>query len=82
MPLTLHILTPKTAAIEREVVKAFFPGTAGNFEVLVNHAPLISSLCKGSVRWENASDGSQESFPIASGFVEVSDNLITVTAEQ
>lgn len=82
MPLTLHILTPKSAGIEREAVKVFFPGRAGSFEVLTNHAPLISSLGKGFIRWENAGDGSQESFAISSGFVEIRDNVITVTAEQ
>ncbi|MBP9992690.1 MAG: F0F1 ATP synthase subunit epsilon [Bacteroidales bacterium] len=80
--MNLTILTPKTPKMERTVSKVFLPGTAGSFEVLKGHAPLISSLTGGSVRWENESDGSRESFEISSGFVEVNDNVITVTAEQ
>ena len=80
--MNLTILTPKTPQMEKTVSKVFLPVTAGSFEVLKGHAPLISSLTGGSVRWENESDGSQESFEISSGFVEVKDNVITVTAEQ
>ena len=80
--MNLKILTPKTRQIEKSVSKVFLPGTSGSFEVLRNHAPLISSLTGGEVRWENESDGSQESFGISSGFVEVKDNIITVAAEQ
>lgn len=80
--MNLTILTPKTPKMERTVSKVFLPGTAGSFEVLKGHAPLISSLTGGSVRWENESDGSTESFEISSGFVEVKNNVITVTAEQ
>lgn len=80
--MNLTILTPKTPKMERTVSKVFLPGTAGSFEVLKGHAPLISSLTGGSVRWENESDGSRESFEIFSGFVEVNDNVITVAAEQ
>ena len=80
--MNLTILTPKTPKMERTVSKVFLPGTAGSFEVLRGHAPLISSLTGGSVRWENESDGSRESFEISSGFVEVNDNVITVAAEQ
>lgn len=80
--MNLKILTPNTSKMERSVSKVFLPGTAGSFEILKGHAPLISSLTGGSVRWENESDGSLESFEISSGFVEVKENVITVTAEQ
>ena len=47
--------------------------------VLRNHAPLITSLEKGEVKYD--SEGVEGSVAIASGFVEVKDNTVTVCAE-
>ena len=47
--------------------------------VLRNHAPLITSLERGEVNYE--SEGVEGSVAIASGFVEVKDNTVTVCAE-
>jgi len=79
MTMTLNILTPTVSRTGLEVKSVFLPGSAGKFEVLHNHAPLISSLDKGKVVW-NGADG-EDSFEIESGFVDVKDNIITVVAQ-
>ncbi len=43
----LEIITPDKKVFEGEVTGAKFPGTQGSFEVLNNHAPLISTLENG-----------------------------------
>lgn len=58
---------------------AKFPGTDGSFEVLNQHAPLISSLGKGEVT-VNA-NGNKQSFPIDGGVVEVLENKVIVLVE-
>lgn len=73
--MQLRIITPGMQERTFEATKVFFPGIDGSFEVLSGHAPLIAALGKGQVRWD---DGSQE---IASGFVEVRDNVVKVVAE-
>lgn len=58
----------------------FLPGAAGSFEVLKGHAPLISTLAPGTVRWRGA-DG-EHSLPVSSGVVRVLDDEIMVCMEQ
>ena len=55
------------------------PGALCPFEVLPNHAPLISTLTGGEVRWRN--DGREESLRIKGGVVRVGRNEIQVCAE-
>lgn len=74
--MILKIITPSFLLEKNPVEKVFLPGSEGAFEVLKNHAPIIAQLGKGLVRWDT--DGSQA---ISSGFVEVSDDVITVVAE-
>ena len=48
--IKLDILTPEwTRSVEADAV--FIPGSLGPFEVLKNHAPIISTLVEGDVRW-------------------------------
>ena len=47
--MTLEILTPDKKVYEGEVTSVTVPGTAGSFEILNNHAPIISTLEDGKV---------------------------------
>jgi F-type H+-transporting ATPase subunit epsilon len=73
----LEIVTPETTLFSGEVKSVNFPGTAGGFEVLNNHAPIISTLEAGQIRVRRE-DGGVENFTIQSGFVEVLKNKVTV----
>ena len=76
--MQLIILTPyDTQTHSTEVV--FLPGAAGSFEVLRNHAPIISTLSAGVIRWREGGD--EKTFAIKGGSVMVRDNVITVCAE-
>jgi F-type H+-transporting ATPase subunit epsilon len=75
----LEIITPDRKVFAGEVSSAQFPGTDGLFEVLNNHAPLISALKAGQVV-VNGSAG-RESFRIEGGVVEVLRNNVIVLAE-
>ena len=48
--LLLEIITPETKVFEGEVKSVLLPGTNGKFEILNNHAPIISTLTAGQVR--------------------------------
>ena len=56
--------------------KITFPGSAGSFQVLKNHAPLVSSLQKGIIRYGN--EKQEHALAIEEGLVEVLNNTITV----
>ena len=75
----LEIITPDKSVFEGEVSSAQFPGTQGSFEVLNNHAPLISTLENGRVRVTTAT-GNQY-FNVNGGVVEVLNGRIIVLAE-
>ena len=77
--MLLEIVTPDKKVFEGEVTSVTFPGTDGEFQVLSNHAPLISSLGKGSLKI-SASDKNEE-MTVDGGVVEVLNNHIIVLAE-
>lgn len=79
MDLTLHILSPEGPVLETGADLVTLPGAAGSFTILKDHAPIVTALVKGSVRY--VSEGKEELVPIKEGFAEVRDNIITVCAE-
>ena len=74
----VEIITPDRKVFEGEATSVRFPGTDGSFEVLNNHAPLISALQAGDVTVTGAGGGT---FRISGGIVEVLRNQVTVLAE-
>lgn len=75
----LEILTPEKKIFEGEVNGIHFPGVSGTFEILNNHAPIISALNKGIVK-VTAKEG-VKNFSINSGFVECLNNKVIVLVE-
>ena len=49
--MLLDILTPEKKLFEGDVKSVKFPGTNGEFEILNNHAPIISTLTKSRPLW-------------------------------
>jgi F-type H+-transporting ATPase subunit epsilon len=75
----LEIITPDSSVYSGEVSSARFPGSKGSFQVLNNHAALISTLERGPVSFTTA-QGTQ-TVTIDGGLVEVLNNRIIVLAE-
>lgn len=76
--MKVRILTPEwNKSFDAEAV--FLPGAIGEFEVLENHAPIISALTSGAVKWR--SGGRLESQLIKGGIARVSNNEIEVCVE-
>jgi len=78
--LKLKIVSPERIEFEGDVESVLVPGTLGQFEILTNHAPIISSLDKGTVRYV-AAGGEQHLLPISGGFVEVQQNVVSLCVE-
>ncbi|OFX24485.1 MAG: ATP synthase F1 subunit epsilon [Bacteroidetes bacterium GWA2_31_9] len=76
----IEIITPDTKIYSGEVSLVQLPGTNGSFEILNNHAPIISTLGKGKIKIVDAEKATQF-FEIKSGVVEVMKNKIIVLAE-
>ena len=73
----LDILTPDKALFSGEVTSVILPGSKGQFEILKQHAALVSSLVAGEVKIKT-SDGKRESIDITGGVVEILDDKIVV----
>ena len=78
--ITLHIVSPEGTLVKTTVSAVTLPGTLGPFEVLKDHAALISSLEKGEIVY--VAEGTEHRIPIASGFVEVRDNQVDACVEE
>lgn len=76
----LEIITPDRHVFDGEITSATFPGSSGSFQVLRNHAPIISALDRGEIAY-HASDG-EHTITIDGGVVEVLKNKITVLVER
>jgi F-type H+-transporting ATPase subunit epsilon len=72
----LIILTPDQKVFEGSVQKVTFPGSAGSFQVLKDHAPLVSTLQKGAILY--GGERQEHVLVIEEGLVEVLSNIITV----
>ena len=77
--IKLVILTPQKKLLETYVDKVTLPASKGQFMVLYNHAPVITSLEEGNVVYQV--EQKQESIEILGGFAEVDDNVVTICAE-
>ena len=78
--LRLKIVSPERIEFEGEVSSVKVPGTLGSFEILVDHAPIISSLDKGVVEYTDAT-GQKTTQNILGGFVEVQKNEVSLCVE-
>lgn len=76
----LDIVTPAKTVYSGEVQSFTAPGVMGNFQVLFNHAPLLSSIGIGEIKVVE-SNGTSLHFATSGGFVEVKSNKVILLAE-
>lgn len=75
----LEILTPEKNIFEGNVTIVTFPGADGSFQVMDNHAPLISLLSAGVVEYKTST--AVNSVAITGGVVEVLKNKVVLLAD-
>ena len=77
--LQLRIVSPEKVEYNGVVESVLVPGTAGQFEILSDHAPIISTLQCGEVVY--ATQEGKVSLNILGGFVEVQKNVVSLCVE-
>lgn len=77
--MTLDILTPEKKLFSGEATMVHLPGLDGQFEILDHHAPIISALGSGELRFKT-SEG-EKKINITGGIVECLNNKVIVCAE-
>ena len=77
--LELRIVSPERIEYDGQVESVLVPGSMGQFEILQDHAPIISTLQNGEVLY-TTKEG-RVSLSIQGGFVEVQKNVVSVCVE-
>ena len=78
--MLLEIVTPSKKVFEGSITIITLPGVDGSFQVLNDHAPLVSTLEEGDLSFKT-SGGKKTSIHITGGVVEVLNNKIVVLAD-
>ncbi|MFW6237353.1 MAG: F0F1 ATP synthase subunit epsilon [Desulfosudaceae bacterium] len=78
--IQLSIVTPEKNVVSGEASIVMAPGSLGEFGVLVDHTPFLTSLKTGIVRYTDAS-GAEEKVFVSGGFAEALPDRMTILAE-
>jgi F-type H+-transporting ATPase subunit epsilon len=79
MALKLVVVTPEKKVVDTEAEQVELPGELGYLGILPGHAPLISLLKTGVLTYKGAGGG--KSLALSAGFVEVSNDAVSVLAD-
>lgn len=90
----LEIVTPEASIFQGEVDSVTVPGVDGQFQMLNNHAPIVSLLQEGNVKIQGdlqldeayeaqfkSVDKTTRVLPIKSGTIELNDNKIIILVD-
>jgi F-type H+-transporting ATPase subunit epsilon len=75
--MKVEIISPETVLYKGEAILVRVPGTAGSFEIMNRHAPIVSTLSAGEIKVKESAQSSQ-TFRITGGAVEFSGNLVSI----
>jgi F-type H+-transporting ATPase subunit epsilon len=78
--MKIEIITPDKKIFEGEIISVRVPGKKGSFQVLKDHAPIISTLDNGLVRMVDEANN-EIIYEISGGVIEVKANKIIVLAD-
>ena len=78
--MQVKIIKPDSTLFEGAATLVQLPGTNGLFEILNNHAPIISSLAEGEIRLI-AEGGEEKTFEIKAGVVKGQKNDILILVQ-
>ena len=90
----LEIISPEATLFQGEVTSVSLPGTKGSFQLLENHAPIVSTLQAGMVVIKGSIDIAEEvqsffdsvtknelHFELQSGTVEMKENKVILLSD-
>ena len=78
--MRIEIITPDKKVFEGDIKSVRVPGKKGSFQVLKDHAPIVSTLENGPVILVDQA-GTESKFQINGGVIEVKGNKIILLAE-
>jgi len=79
--MQLILLTPAKKLFDGDVDSVTIPGTKGLFTVLPQHAPIITTINKGTLTFKPVG-GEEISYSVEDGFADVKNNVVSVCIEK
>jgi F-type H+-transporting ATPase subunit epsilon len=76
----LEIITPQRVVFKGEITDCSVPGTSGGFQILYNHAPVLSTLEIGEVK-VTEEGGDEYRYAVSGGFLEARNNKVVILAD-
>jgi F-type H+-transporting ATPase subunit epsilon len=77
--LSVALITPQSTVYEGEADMVVLPAWDGELGILRGHAPMMALLGKGTMRV--TLDGTERTFTVAGGFMQVADDVVSVLSE-
>ena len=78
--IRLEIVTPEKQVVNDEAEIVMSPGVLGEFGVLINHTPFMTTLKLGTIHYKDSS-GQERFVFVSGGFAEALPDKVTVLAE-
>ncbi len=78
--LEVEIVTPQKTVFSGKAQSVTLPGSQAPFQVLINHAPIVSSLELGQIKIVD-DNGNEILYATSDGFTEISNNVVSVLVE-
>ncbi|MCQ8212471.1 F0F1 ATP synthase subunit epsilon [Cetobacterium somerae] len=76
----LELVTPLAKILSEEVNFVMLRTTEGDMGILPNHSPFVAGLATGEMKVRN--NGQEKFYYVSGGFVEISDNIVTILADE
>jgi len=77
----LEFVTPEKSLLSSEVEQVIIPGSEGEFTILADHSPMISSLKPGLIRIYEDSSSEALTYFVTDGFIDMASNNLTILAQ-
>ena len=77
----LEFVTPEKSLLSSEVEQVIIPGSEGEFTILADHSPMISSLKPGLIRIYEDSSSEAITYFVTDAFIDMASNNLTILAQ-
>ena len=77
----LEFVTPEKSLLSSEVEQVIIPGSEGEFTILADHSPMISSLKPGLIKIYEDSSSEAITYFVTDGFIDMASNNLTILAQ-
>ena len=77
-----ELVSPERLLLSTEVSEVIVPGTDGEFTVLPNHAPMMTTIRPGILSVKTEGSGDREEYVLLGGFAEAGPDRLTILAEE